>query len=179
MKRIILLVSCSIIFMQVNAQIFHPDDAASDIHFTIKNFGINTLGTLKGLQGEIIINEQDCTKDYFNVTVEAATVNTGINARDHHLRSSDYFDVKKFPKLQFTSTNIYNNTADGMCWVTGKLVIKGISKTINFPFKVEPTSIGYRLQGQFTVNRLDFGVGSSSWVLANTVLVQLNVIAVK
>lgn len=179
MKGIILLVSCCILFAKVNAQILHPDDAASDIHFTIKNFGINTSGTLKGLQGEIFINEQDCTKDYFNVTVNAATVNTGINARDHHLRSSDYFDIEKFPKLQFTSTNVYKNSADGICWVTGKLIIKGISQTINFPFKVESTSIGYRLQGQFTINRLDFGVGSSSWVLANTVLVQLNVMAIK
>jgi polyisoprenoid-binding protein YceI len=86
MKGIILLVSCFMLFTQVNAQMLHPADAASNIHFTIKNFGINTLGTLKGLQGEIIINDQDCTKDYFNVTVEAATVNTGISARDHHLR---------------------------------------------------------------------------------------------
>lgn len=179
MIRISLLVSCFMLFMQVNAQIFHPDDAASHIRFTIKNFGINTSGTLKGLQGEMIINEQDCTKDYFNVTVEAATVNTGINARDQHLRASDYFDVEKFPELHFTSTNVYKNLTDGMCWVTGKLTIKGVSKTINFPFKVEATSIGYRLQGQFTINRLDFGVGSSSWVLANTVLVQLNVMAVK
>ncbi|WP_068240829.1 YceI family protein [Hydrotalea flava] len=178
MKSMFGLVCCMFLATILPAQMLHPDDAASKVLFTIKNFGINTAGSLSGLKGEIVVNEQDCTNDYFNVTVNTATVNTGIGARDHHLRSVDYFNVAVFPTIQFISESVQLNKADGQCWVTGKLTIKGITRIITFPFTVIHTAIGYRLQGQFSINRLDYGVGSSSWALANSVIVQLNVLAV-
>ncbi|WP_298301453.1 YceI family protein [Hydrotalea sp.] len=178
MKSMLLCFSCMLWITQSFTQTFHPDDAASTIQFNIKNFGINTTGTFKGLTGEMIVNEQDCSKDYFQVSVDAATINTGIAARDHHLRSEDYFNVTTFPNIQFISASVYQNKSDGICWVTGKLAIKGTTKIISFPFEVMHTAMGFRLKGQFSINRLDYGVGSSSWVLANTVLVQLNVLAI-
>ncbi|RWZ87738.1 MAG: polyisoprenoid-binding protein [Hydrotalea sp. AMD] len=179
MKSIFLGLFCLLRMTQLFTQTLHPDDATSQVLFTIKNFGINTTGSLNGLQGDIIINEQDCSKDYFHVSVSASSVNTGISARDHHLRSNDYFNVATFPDIQFISESVYQNKSDGTCWVTGKLTIKAVSQFIKFPFTVVRTSNGYRLKGAFFINRLDYGVGSSSWVLANTVLVQLNVLAVQ
>ncbi|MDE3124607.1 MAG: YceI family protein [Bacteroidota bacterium] len=178
MKNMFALVCCMFLATMLSAQIMHPDDAASKILFTIKNFGINTTGSFSGLKGEIIVNEQDCSKDYFNVTVNAATVNTGIGARDHHLRSIDYFNVSQFPSIQFISEAVQLSKSDRQCWVTGKLTIKGITKIIAFPFTVIHEAMGYRLQGQFSINRLDYGVGTSSWVLANSLIVQLNVLAI-
>jgi polyisoprenoid-binding protein YceI len=63
--------------------------------------------------------------------------------------------------------------------VEGNLTIKGVSKFISFPFTATATANGYVLAGQFKINRRDFNVGGSSWVLSDELSVSLNVAAIK
>jgi polyisoprenoid-binding protein YceI len=165
----------SIISIAAGAQTLMPVDAASRIEFTIKNFGINTSGTFMGLQGNIKFDSSNLPLSFFNVSVDAKTVNTDVEARDKHLKKEDYFNVDKFPRINFTSTRIAKSASSYT--ITGNLSIKGISKEISFPFTVMPTQNGQEFKGTFTINRRDFKVGGSSWVLSDNVALSLKVLA--
>jgi len=147
------------------AQKYTPTDEGSKVHFTIKNFGIKTGGQLTGLKGEILFFTTDLT----------------ACSRDRHLKESEYFDTEKYPEITITSTKIdkTNKTESGFYYFAGNLTMHGITKSISFPFHIEKVNNDYLFTGEFEINRLDYGVGSNSAVLSNTVNVSLSVLAKK
>jgi polyisoprenoid-binding protein YceI len=159
------------------AQDYTPVDAASQVKFSIKNFGAAVDGSFKGLRGSVKFIPGNPAASSVNVTVDAATVNTGNSSRDKHLKKADYFDVAKYPTLGFASVKITGK--DGSYTMEGNLTIKGTTKYISFPFTATPIANGYRLQGQFRINRRDFKVGGNSWVLSDNATISLNVQAIK
>ena len=162
--------------VSVFAQQHIPVDAGSDVKFSIKNFGLSVTGTLKGLQGKIIFDPANPPAASFNVTVDVATINTGNGARDKHLKKEDYFDEANHPKITFISSKVTGKA--GTYTVVGQLNIKGISKQITFPFTATAGKNSYQFAGQFTINRRDFKVGGSSWVLSDELTVTLNISAI-
>ena len=170
-----------LITSSIYAQKYIPADEGSKIHFIIKNFGINTGGQLSGLKGEILFSPADLNACRFNVSVDASTIDTDNESRDNHLKGSEYFDAEKFPLITIISQKIdkTNKTDSGFYYFTGNLSLHGITKSISFPFHVEKVNDNYLFTGEFQINRLDFGVGSNSAVLSNTVNVSLSVLAKK
>lgn len=154
----------------------HPVDSDNAVVFTIKNFGINTKGELKGLKGNIEWNEENPTASSIRVSVNTATINTGIDSRDASLKEEDYFNTEQYPVISFESTGI--TAANGQYTAIGKLTIKGVTKSISFPFTATKATNGYLFAGSLTINRLDFGVGKNSMVLSNDVDISLKVPAV-
>ena len=149
-----------------------PVDTDNSVTFTIKNFGINTNGEFKGLKGTINWVPENPATSAFNVSIDAGTVNTDIDSRDNHLRSEEYFNVAKYSAINFVSTAVSPGN------ITGNLTIKGITKQISFPFTVTPSGSSYLFEGNFTINRRDFGVGGNSMVLSDNVNVHLKVQAI-
>ena len=176
-----LLVYILLISSSAHAQRYIPGDAGSKVHFTIKNFGIKTGGDLTAIKGEIYFFTSDLTACRFNVTVDAATVDTDNGSRDNHLKGSEYFDAEKFPVIAISSTKIdkTNKTGSGFYFFTGNLTMHGITKPLAFPFHIEKVNDTYLFTGDFEINRLDFEVGDKSAVLSNTVNVSLSVLAKK
>ncbi len=161
----------------VKAQQYKPVDDKSEVKFTIKNFGLNSNGDLKGLTGTIKFDPQNLAASSFNVSVDVNTINTGIESRDSHLKKEDYFDVARYPTISFVSTSI-TKTNNGYN-ISGRITIKGMERTISFPFTVENNGDALVFSGDFSLNRRDFNVGESSAVLNNTVNVTLKVFAAK
>ena len=170
----ILLCCCSIF---VSAQNYTVADAGSEVKFSIKNFGLNVSGSFTGLQGTIHFDAANPAAASFTVSVDAATVNTSNSSRDKHLKKEEYFDVANHTKLTFVSSKITGSA--GSYTVEGILTIKGTAKKISFPFTATPNSAGCRFAAQFRINRRDFKVGGSSWVLSDELTVVLNVSATK
>lgn len=169
MRRFFILFLPAFIVMSFVSGDLKPVDSNEAVTFTIKNFGINTSGGIKGLKGVIKWDAANPATSVFNVTVDATTINTGIEMRDNHLKKDEYFDVEKYPVISFVSTAV---TASN---VTGSLTIKGVTRQVSFPFTVKPSGGGYLFEGSFTINRKDFGVGSGSVSLSNSVTVNLKV----
>jgi polyisoprenoid-binding protein YceI len=157
------------------AQQLTPRDAGSSVKFSIKNFGLNVTGSFKNMQGKINFNPANTAASSFEINVDATTVNTGNESRDKHLKKKDYFDVDTYSKLFFLSTKV--SAVNGNYIIEGILTIKGVAKKISFSFTATPQQKGYLFTGQFKLNRRDFGVGGSSWVLSDDLTVQLNVLA--
>jgi polyisoprenoid-binding protein YceI len=161
------------------AQNFTPTDQDSRVKFIIKNFGFNTSGTFEGLEGSIAFNPAKPQVAFFDVSVDAKTINTGIEARDTHLKKAEYFNVMKFPKINLKSTKIDTGDKTGTFNFSGLLTIKGITKEVNFPFTAIPKNNGYLFEGTFRLNRRDFEVGGESFSMSDELTVDLSVFARK
>ena len=166
-----------ITLISIITQQYKPVDEKSEVKFYIRNFGINTAGSLNGLKGTIKFDPVNLAASSFNVSVDVNTINTGVDSRDNHLKKDEYFNVAKFPTINFASTSISGN--QNQYTVTGNLTIKGVTKPVSFPFTVKTENNGLMFNGDFSINRKDFGVGGSSAVLSNTVNITLKVFAVK
>lgn len=146
-----------------------PVNTDNAVVFHIKNFGISTKGEFTGLKGVINWDAANPSNSFFDVTIDAASINTGIKSRDNDLREKKYFDVKNYPVIRITSTKISNGQ------FIGNLTIKGITKGIQFPFTATPNSNGVLFKGSFTIKRSEFQVGEGSSVLSDYVEVDLAV----
>lgn len=157
------------------AQEYKPVDEGSSVTFNIRNFGFGVDGTFTGLQGKILFDPKDPGKANFEVSVDAATVNTDNSLRDNHLKKEEYFDVQNHARIRFVSTGVAGGK-DGKYIMSGKLTIKTTTKDISFPFTASPMGNDYIFSGSFTINRRDFGVGGSS-TISNNLTISLAVLA--
>lgn len=174
MKKFIFVLLILLSVKIVSAQ-YKPVDQGSEVKFTIGNFGFDVPGKFTGLQGDIYFDPADPAKDRFDVTADAATVNTENTLRDEHLRGQSYFDVKNYPRIHFISSKIKPGNKSGTYILIGQLTIKETSKEISFPFTATPSGDGYIFKGTFKINRKDFGVGGTS-TISNELEVSLNVL---
>ena len=178
MKRSIKLMPVLLLLAFSLPHTFTPSDSESKIKFRIKNFGFNVSGTFTGLQGSIRFDPKDLASSHIDVSVDAKTINTGVDMRDNHLRKSEYFDVENYPHIKFISVKISPSTKSGTLFIFGKLTIRNVTKDISFPFTATPTENGYLFNGEFKINRRDFKVGGGSTVSDN-LTVMLSVVAKK
>jgi len=160
-------------------QSYSPVDAGSKVKFIIKNFGIATSGTFQGLSGSIIFDPLNLAAAAFAVSVKSKTVNTDIEARDNHLRKTEYFDVENFPEIFLKSVKISKTNKAEYLYMFGNLTIKGVTKEVKFPFSFLPKDGGYLFEGEFEINRRDFGVGGKSFSMSDKLKVVLSVFATK
>lgn len=179
MRKLFLFTSALLMAFIVSGQTFIPSDEGSKVKFVIKNFGINTGGTFDGLKGSISFDAANLSTASFNVTVDAASVDTDMDARDKHLRKPEYFDVEKYPTISFKSSKITKTNKEGYLYMFGTITIKGVSKEISFPFTQVAKDGGILFDGEFKLNRRDFGVGGKSFSMADELTVQLQVLAKK
>ena len=140
---------------------FQPVDKLSIVQFNIKNLGFKVTGSFSGVSGKIVFDPAQPGNALFDVTVDAASVNTDNSMRDDHLHKESFFDVEHFPKIRVVSDKIAFHR-NGAYLFSGKLTIKGHTKDISFPFTVAQVEGGYRFKGAFSVNRSDFDIGGFS-----------------
>jgi polyisoprenoid-binding protein YceI len=151
---------------QVGTTRLYPID---NNHSTV-GFSVPIMNGLSQVQGKftdfaITVNndEKDITKSSVNVTIKAASINTGIVNRDNHLRNADFFDVEKFPEITFQSSKIVKRGKQFIAH--GTLTMHGVSKEIELPFTITGTeknaatkkmTVGY--SANLVVNRRDYGI---------------------
>ena len=176
MKKIVLFILTALISGSVLAQ-YKPTDSGSSLNFAIKNFGIEADGKFAGLQGDIAFDPVNLATANFDVSIDAASVNTDNSLRDSHLRGESYFDVKNYPTIHFVSTKVTGGK-NGAFVITANLTIKKTTRVISFPFSAAPSNDGYLFKGTFNINRKDYDVGGSS-TISNELEVSLNILAKK
>ncbi len=146
----------------------------SAISFQIKNAGVTINGAFYGLKSEIKFDPLKLQESNIFASVDSKTVNTEMESRDNHLRKPDYFDVEKYPLITLQSVKLEKTgpiTFNG----TFKLTIKDITKEVVIPFSFIKIPEKNQLKGNFTINRRDYGIGSSSMILADDVTINLDV----
>ena len=178
MLRILFSVVLILTFTYVYPQAQVPVPNESKVEFRIRNFGFGLTGKFSGLKGKIVFDPGLLNNASVNVSVDANSIDTDNNTRDNHLRKEEYFDVKNYPLIQFVSTKISPGNKTGEFIIKARLTIKKVTREITFPFSARSLANGYRLKGEFKINRRDFGVGGGSTVSDN-LLVFLDVVTRK
>ena len=162
-------VFCWAFSAQAQALTFKPND--SKVGFVIKNAGIGVDGSLQFADCQAFFDTKKLSKSFFKVRVSVATINTQNNLRDQHLRSADYFDVANFSDISFESSKIQK---DKQKWkVVGKLNLKGVVKEIEIPFELKEKDQELTFEGNLQIDRLDYGIGASSWILSDHVSIKI------
>ncbi|MBO9620140.1 MAG: YceI family protein [Niabella sp.] len=162
--------------VSLNAQVLKPVDAESKVAFVARNMGMDVNGAFSGLKGTITINKAAPDKSSFDVTVDVATIKTGIDKRDAHLKTADFFDAAKYPQIRIQSKRILPKSGD-IYYAEATLTLHGISKEIKFDFIAKPVSGGYKLTAGFPLIRQDYSIGGSSMTLSDKVNIVLAVVA--
>lgn len=175
--RIVIITGYLLSTIGTFAQSLVAVEAGSSVKFAIKNLGITVNGTFSAIKGAITFDPAKPNNAVFNLSVDAATLNTGITARDNHLKKEDYFNVNKFPLITFLSTKVSASGKESIFIINGSITIKDITKNISFPFTIAAQQSGYLFKGEFKLNRRDFQVGSGSLVLSDNLEVSFSVYA--
>jgi polyisoprenoid-binding protein YceI len=106
-----------------------PDKAHSEVIFSILHMSLSKVHGRFGVSGgQIQWNEADITKSTVNVTIDVASVDTGVAPRDTDLKSSSMFDTAQFPTATFVSTSVAK-TGNGLT-VNGNLTLHGVTKPV-------------------------------------------------
>lgn len=143
--------------------IVDPDHSVAA--FSVRHMMIaNVRGQFNKIAGSIYFDPLNIDKSSVELTIEASGIFTGIQKRDDHLRSPDFFDVEKYPTISFTSNQI-NSVNGNNAKASGNLTIRGITRQIIVPVEFsgpvkdpfgDGLSMGFAVSA--TINREDYGI---------------------
>jgi polyisoprenoid-binding protein YceI len=161
-----------------NAQsTWNIDASHSSIRFTVDHMVISEVeGIFSKYEGSVIATKADFSDAKINFTVDVNSVNTDNEKRDEHLRSADFFETEKYPKMTFVSTSVVK-TGTGKYNLKGKLTLHGVTKEITLKMTYggttkDPwgnTKAGLKVTG--VINRTDFGLKYNSVLEAGSLMI--------
>jgi polyisoprenoid-binding protein YceI len=166
------------------------DPDHSNVGFSIRHFFSKVPGHFKNYEGTIALDPKDLSKAKVDVSIDTGSIDTGVEDRDKHLKSPDFFDAAKYPKMTFVSTEVIPK-GPNHATVKGNLTLHGVTKPVALEadvlgFSPDPWG-GYRggFEAKTTLKRSDFGVSwnkaveGGGMLLGDDVEVTLNIEAVR
>jgi len=141
------------------------DPAHTGVHFKVRHLMISSVrGEFEKVSGKIVYDESDVTKSTADIAIETASISTRVAKRDEHLRSPDFLDVAKYPRIAFKSKRV-EKAGNGTLKMTGDLTIRGVTKEVILAVEGPSPEIkdpggNRRVGGQAAtkINRKDFGL---------------------
>jgi len=133
MKRLLFVVLiCSPLGLLAQAATWKVDRDHSSVNFSVEHLVISEVdGSFKSFDGELKAAKPDFSDARINFTVDVASVNTGNDPRDKHLRSNDFLNAEQFPKMSFKSTSL-TKVSEGKYLLEGDLTIRDVTKRVKF-----------------------------------------------
>ena len=167
------------------------DPAHSTAQFTVRHLGIsNVTGNFTKVTGSIVLNEKDITQSQVSASIDVSSVDTRVEARDKDLKSPNFFDVEKYPTIEFKSKRIVSG--GGKLQVIGDLTIHGTTREVTLdvdgptPELADPWGNSRRgISATTTINRKDFNLvynkllNTGEAVVGDNVKIQIDAETVK
>lgn len=153
------LVLGSMLSLSLFASEYVIDSSHSRVGLSIKHMMIsNVKGEFKNYDGDIEFDEKKGVFNTLSAEIEVKSIDTGIEKRDDHLRSPDFFEAKKFPAIYFSMVEQKGDT------VVGDITIHGVQKRVSLELEMGGVAkdpwgnqrIGFSLYGK--IKRSDFGL---------------------
>ena len=172
------------------ADTWSVDLAHSEATFTVRHLLSKVSGRFGEFEGRIVTDTAKPEASSVEFAIKAASINTNVEKRDTHLRSADFFDVEKYPRITFKSARI-EPLGQNRFNVTGDLTMRGVTKQVTLPVEFLGTQkdpwgnerAGFALQT--TLNRKDYGIvwnqtlDAGGYLLGDDVQVTINIEAVR
>lgn len=140
------------------------DPQYATVEFSAKTLFFTVKGSFTDFGGKITLDENDIHRSSVEVTINAASVITGIKMRDEHLRSKDFIDAAKYPEIHFQSASVGRGRDRDMLRVNGTLTIKGSSRDVALDVTITDRSRSPQgdeilyFAAVTEIDRFDFGV---------------------
>jgi polyisoprenoid-binding protein YceI len=140
------------------------DPMHSEVQFKVKHLVISTVsGFFKSFEGELDTANDDFTDASIRFSLDINSIDTNQSQRDEHLKSADFFDAEKYPKIFFKSTS-FTNSGDDEYVLKGDLTIKDVTKPVTLAVEYGGSTAdfygnikaGFEITGK--VNRKEFGL---------------------
>ena len=149
----------------VNAQTkWSLDNAHTGVKFTVTHLVISEVeGSFKSFSGSMTASKPDFTDAQIDFSVDIASINTDNEMRDKHLKSDDFFNAEKFPKMTFKSISM-KKINDKKYELTGNLTIRDVTKKVKFDVNYGGTAkdpygnIKSGFKATTVINRLEYGL---------------------
>ncbi len=169
------------------ADTYAIDPAHSSVEFRVTHLMVSKVrGNFEKFAGGFEYDPKAIAVWKASATIDAASINTRVEKRDAHLRSGDFFDVGKFPTLEFRSAGV-ETEKDGRKHLKGDLTLHGVTKSVVLDLEEggvtkDPwggTRAGFTASGK--INRRDFGLaaGTPGAMVGDTVEITIEVEGVK
>ena len=167
------------------AETWEIDPVHTEVLFAVSHLGVSTqYGRFNDLSGKIVLDEENPENSSIELEIKTASVDTGDEKRDQHLRSPDFFNAKQFPVIRFVSTGI-EKTGESAYEISGELTMHGTTKPLTVTFERLGTTTTPKKETvtggttSFTVERSDFGVDYLVGPVGDEVELMISVEAIK
>ncbi|HKG48705.1 MAG TPA: YceI family protein [Pyrinomonadaceae bacterium] len=162
-------------------RVWHFDPAYTTVEFSIRNLWFTVKGRFKDLEGVIVLDEKDVSRSSVSARIKARSIDTGNKRRDAHLLLRDFFDVEKFPDIEFRSTSIRRGKDRDSLELEGELTIK--DKTVPIALAVNEMDRSRSPRGEEFVyysattelDRCAFGINYGRGIIGRRLHVTINV----
>ncbi|HVL03039.1 MAG TPA: YceI family protein [Acidimicrobiales bacterium] len=138
------------------------DPAHSDVSFAVRHMMVSRVrGSFKSFDGEIVVAD-DLTTSSVNATIDVNSFDTGNADRDAHIRSADFLDIERYPRMTFRSTQV--RPSDDHYLVDGELTLHGVTRPLTLEMEVGGVTtdpygnLRLGLSATTEINRRDFGI---------------------
>lgn len=165
MKKVIIMLTMLAVTLNAQSQTkWNVDPFHSSLNFTIEHSGISMVhGKFKNYSGTLNLDGEELKNAEFEFSVHVESIDTNVEKRDQHLRSADFFEVKKYPELSFKSNEIIKTGKEDHYLLFGNLTIKGVTKEVVFDLYYGgriKTDQGEKLglKAEATINRLHYNI---------------------
>jgi polyisoprenoid-binding protein YceI len=175
-----LVLTASPLYAQATAWQIDPEHTSAQ--FAVSHMTVSTVrGRFNKTTGTVTWDGKDLSAASVEIVIDTASIDTGVQKRDDHLRTSDFMNVAKYPSMTFKSTKI-EATGPGKVRMSGNLTIRGVTRPVVFevtgpsPLVKDPdgfTRVGASAVGK--INRKDFGLVWNRILEAGGATVGMNV----
>jgi polyisoprenoid-binding protein YceI len=168
MKRLailtgILALATPLALAQTSTWVSDPNH--SEVDFSIVHMSVsNVHGRFGNVKATIVLNDADITKSTVTATIGVDTVDTGVDQRNNHLKTPDFFDAATMPTATFTSTGVVKN--GNHLTVSGNLTLHGVTKPVvldvegpNGSMTDPKGQVHTGFSATTTIDRTAFGIG--------------------
>ncbi|MGI9510566.1 MAG: YceI family protein [Geminicoccaceae bacterium] len=112
------------------AETYYTDQGHTEVRFGWSHAGVSMQsGEFTTANGKLVLDPDDVEQSSISVTIDAASVSTGFEALDTHLKSADFLEVETYPEITFESTSV-ERTGDMTADITGDLTIHGVTEPV-------------------------------------------------
>jgi polyisoprenoid-binding protein YceI len=160
---------------------WHFDPDYTTVEFSIRNLWFKVRGRFRDLEGQIVLDESDISRSSVTATIEVDSIDTGNKRRNAHLLAADFFDVEKFPEIEFRSTSVRRGKDRDSLDLEGELTIK--NKTVPIALAVNEMDRSRSPRGdEFVyysatadIDRCAFGINYGRGFIGRRLRVNINV----
>ncbi len=167
MSKILFLAALALMPGLARAAPYVITPAGSRIGFSYEQMGVTMQGGFRQFTGTLSLDNAQPQKTAVNISVQTGSISLGSRDADRTAAGSDFFNIGAFPRARFQSKQV-QSLGNGRYRITGIFTLKNLSRPLTVDAAMQTEGAARLLTGNFSLNRLDYGIGTGEWADTST-----------